>query len=223
MNHIKYFDRNIEGRDFFSTDLHGCYDLLHEKLREVAFDTTKDRLFSGGDWCDRGPDSKHVLDYLSEPWIHSVRANHEEMLIEAYENPYSRQAFEMLYFNGGSWFYEISDAEQKAIYEAFKSLPLGIEIAGKIGIVHAQVPYSDWSRFKEASRIELDYNCKAVAQWSRTKYDRKNDWQEVEGIEKVYVGHTPTDSGEIEKLANVYYCDLGSFFRNKISFIELEY
>lgn len=223
MSHIKYFDRNTEGRDFFTTDLHGCYDLLHQKLREVAFDANKDRLFSGGDWCDRGPDSKHVLDYLSEPWIHSVRANHEEMLIDAYENPDSRQAFEMLYFNGGSWFYEISEAEQKAIYEAFKSLPLGIEIAGKIGIVHAQVPYSDWSKFKEASHIELDYNCKAVAQWSRTKYDRKNDWQEVEGIEKVYVGHTPTDSGAVEKLANVYYCDLGSFFRNKISFIELEY
>lgn len=223
MNHIKYFDRNTEGRDFFTSDLHGCYDLLHEKLREVAFDTSKDRLFSGGDWCDRGPDSKHVLDYLSEPWIHSVRANHEEMLIEAYENPDNRQAFELLYFNGGSWFYEISDSEQKAIYEAFKSLPLGIEIAGKIGIVHAQVPYSDWSKFKEASDIEIEYNCKAVAQWSRTKYDRKNDWEEVEGIEKVFVGHSPTDSLEVEKLANVYYCDLGSFFSNKISFIELEY
>lgn len=97
MSHIKYFDRNTKGRDFFTTDIHGCYDLLHEKLREVAFDANKDRLFSGGDWCDRGPDSKHVLDYLNEPWIHSVRANHEEMLIEAYESPDSRQAFEMLY------------------------------------------------------------------------------------------------------------------------------
>ena len=161
MSHIKYFDRNIEGRDFFCTDLHGCYDLLHEKLREVAFDTTKDRLFSGGDWCDRGLDSKHVLDYLNEPWVHSVRANHEEMLIEAYESPDSRQAFEMLYCNGGSWFYEISEAEQKAIYETFKSLPLGIEIAGKIGIVHAQVPYSDWTKFKEASYVEVEYSCKA--------------------------------------------------------------
>lgn len=222
MNHIKYFERNTEGRDFFTTDLHGCYNLLHQKLREVAFDTNKDRLFSGGDWCDRGPDSKHVLDYLSEPWIHSIRANHEQMLIDAYESGEESNSAAMLAINGGMWFYEISPAEQKAIYETFKSLPLGIEIAGKIGIVHAEVPYGGWDRFKTATKAEIEWNHAAIAQWSRTKYDKSIN-SEVKGIDKVYVGHTPTRTGEVEVLGNVYYSDLGSFFRDKISFIQLEY
>ena len=32
----------FKGRSFFSTDLHGCYDLLHEKLRDVSFNSEKD-------------------------------------------------------------------------------------------------------------------------------------------------------------------------------------
>lgn len=51
---IKTFKENMIGRDFFTTDLHGCYDLLHEQLRLNAFDSTKDRLFVGGDWCRMG-------------------------------------------------------------------------------------------------------------------------------------------------------------------------
>lgn len=222
MSHIVSYGRNLKGRDFFTTDLHGHFDLMHEKLKEVGFDSTKDRLFCGGDWCDRGPDSKYVLDYLCESWIHSVRANHEQMVISAYESPNNRQCYEMLYCNGGEWYYDLTSSEQKAIYEAFKALPLAIEIDGKVGIVHAEVPYNNWDKFKTATKAELDWNVGAVAQWARTRYDKQNISQVV-GIGRVYVGHTPTKSGEIEQLGNVFYCDLGSFFRDKISFIELEY
>lgn len=54
-NHIhQYALRKFKGRTFFVTDVHGCFDLLHEELNKVAFDSSKDLLFSGGDWCDRG-------------------------------------------------------------------------------------------------------------------------------------------------------------------------
>lgn len=220
---IKTFKENMIGRDFFTTDLHGCYDLLHEQLRLNAFDSTKDRLFVGGDWCDRGPDSQYVLDYIYEPWIHSIQANHEKMLIDAYEQGENSNAAGMLAINGGMWFYELSKEKQTAIYEAFKSLPLAIEIEtskGLIGIIHAEVPYGDWEKFRNISDIELEYNGEAVAQWSRTKYD-KQDKSSVKGLYKCFVGHTPTKSGEIEQLGNVFYSDLGSFFRDKISFVEL--
>jgi len=50
MEHIKTLDfTKPKGRVFYTTDSHGCYDLLHEKLKEVAFDSTKDTLISGGD------------------------------------------------------------------------------------------------------------------------------------------------------------------------------
>jgi serine/threonine protein phosphatase 1 len=221
---IKRFEENKIGRDFFTTDIHGSFDLLHEQMRLNAFDTSKDRLFVGGDNADRGPYSDTVLDYIYEPWFISIRSNHEEMLITAYENPTSRSAYEMLYCNGGEWFYDCSPEKQKAVYEAFKSLPLAIEIEnpkGLIGIIHAEVPYGDWEKFRGITKAELEWNGYAIAQWARTKYD-KQDSTPTKGLYKQFSGHTPTNSGEVEQLGNVFYCDLGSFFRHKISFIEIK-
>ena len=228
MNHIKVLDfTKPKGRVFFTTDLHGHYDLLHESLREVAFDSTKDILISGGDWCDRGPDSQHVLDYLNEPWVYSIRANHEQLLIQTVEAGFSGPAARCLYENGGEWFFNLLDQGQmstiKAIYESFKSLPLAIELltpTEKIGIVHAQVPRGCWDKFKVMSTQEMEWEGYAIAQWARTKYD-KSDKGVISGVDFVLSGHTPTNSGEIEQLGNQLYCDLGSFFRGKISFIEV--
>ncbi len=224
MNHIKVLDfTKPKGRVFFTTDLHGHYDLLHDKLRKVAFDSTKDILICGGDWCDRGPYSQHVLDYLNEPWIYSVRANHEQMFIEAYEGDFKNQACQMLVVNGGSWVAFCEDAHLTAIYESFKSLPLAIELhtpTEVIGIIHAQVPSGCWDKFKVMSPQEMEWEGYAIAQWARTKYD-KSDKGVISGVDFVLSGHTPTNSGEIEQLGNQLYCDLGSFFRGKISFIEV--
>ncbi len=113
--------------------------------------------------------------------------------------------------------------KQLAIYNSFKSLPLAIEIEspkGLIGIIHAEVPYGDWEKFRGITKAELEWNGTAVAQWARTKYD-KQDSSDVKGLYKCFVGHTPTDSGEVEQLGNVFYSDLGSFFRHKLCFIEI--
>ena len=220
---IKRFKENTKGRTFYTTDIHGCYDLLHEQMRLHAFDTSKDVLFVGGDLADRGPYSDTVLDYIYEPWFHSIRANHEEMLITAFENPTGRNAYEMLYCNGGEWFYDCTPEKQKAIYEAFKSLPLAIEIEtpnGLIGLIHAQVPFNDWEQFRGITKAELEWNGYAIAQWTRTKYDKK-DTTNVKGLYKCLVGHSPTNSGFIEQLGNTFYCDLGSFFRDKLAFIQI--
>lgn len=215
-----------KGRIFFTSDLHGCYDLLHEKLYEVSFDSSRDILISGGDWADRGVDSKYVLDYLSEPWIHSVRANHEQLVIQTYEDGFIGPAAGCLMANGGEWYFDLNDQDPihaKAIYDTFKSLPLGIELitpTETIGIVHAQCPYNDWNRFKKISADELEWDGMATAQWARSNYDRRDEII-VKGVDRLLVGHTPVNSGEVEVLGNVWYTDLGSFFRNKISFIQL--
>lgn len=221
---IQRFKESKIGRSFYTTDIHGCYDLLHEQMRLHAFDTSKDVLFVGGDLADRGPYSDTVLDYIYEPWFHSIRSNHEEMLITAYENKLLGQAARMLYSNGGEWYWDCSPEKQKAIYEAFKALPLAIEIEspnGLIGLIHAQVPMDDWEKFRNMTQEELEWNGYATAQWARTKYD-KQDTTEVKGLYKCLVGHTPVNSGEVEQLGNTYYCDLGSFFRDKLCFMEIK-
>lgn len=224
MNHVLQVPVNERGRDFFTTDIHGCFDLLVEEMRQHAFSPASgDRLFSSGDWCDRGAQSDQVLEWLNEPWIYSTRANHEQMLIDAYENPNDKHTYEFFYFNGGAWFYDLKPEQQKVIYESFKSLPLAIELltpTEKIGIIHAQVPRGCWNQFKAMSPQELDWEGYSQAQWARTKYD-KSDKGVISGVDFVLSGHTPTKSGEVEQLGNQLYCDLGSFFRGKISFIEV--
>lgn len=227
MSHIKEYDlRGFKGRAFFTTDIHGNFDLLHEKMTEVRFDTSKDLLFVGGDNVDRGPNSDWVIDYINEPWFISVRGNHEEMFLCAYEAGLTESGYSsrMLKVNGGQWAFEETNRHLlDAIFESFYNLPLAVEIITenkRVGIVHAEVPYGDWKLFKKCEGAELSPNAEAVAQWARTKYDRKNP-SVVKNIDEVYVGHTPTDSGEIESLGNVHYCDLGAFFRNKLSFIQI--
>lgn len=214
---------NHEGRILFTTDLHGHYDLLHEQLKLVSFDSTKDILIIGGDLCDRGPDSQHVLDYLNEPWVHCIRGNHEQLLIAAYEEDFCGPSTNCLLRHGGIWIANISDDLMKAIYESFKSLPLAIELltpTEKIGIIHAQCPYNNWDEFKKMTGAELDYNGYATAQWARTNYDKQASIQ-IKGVDRLIVGHSPTKSGEVEVYGNTTYADLGSFFRGKISFIQL--
>jgi len=223
--HIHQYDlRDFKGRIFFTTDVHGHFDLLHEKLREVSFNADTDILFVGGDLTDRGPDSKYVLDYLYEPWLHSIQANHEDLFISAKEENWQGQATSCLVANGGSWVAFLEDREMEAIYQAFKELPLSIELLlpsdVKVGIVHGDCPYNDWDEWTNITKAEFDWNGKATAQWSRRNIDRGLPVN-VKGADFILTGHSPTESGEIEKLGNQIFCDLGSFFRGKLAMIEL--
>ncbi len=226
-NHVAQYDlRNHEGRIFFVSDLHGHYSLLHEALRDVAFDSSKDLLFSGGDWTDRHIDSQYVLDYINEPWIHSVQGNHEAMYIEGFEahwHPNNRSVM-TLKAHGGEWIWRCDDLTKILIHEAFCSMPLGIELLlpndTLVGIVHAEVPYNDWNQFLCAKPEEVMWNDKATAQWARSWYKKRYQGN-VKGVDFVLVGHTPTESGNIEKLGNMIFTDSGAPWNKRINFIEL--
>jgi len=212
-----------KGRIFFSTDIHGHFDLLHEAMKEVAFDSSKDILILGGDCCDRGPDSEHVLTYLDNPWVYCISGNHEALLIGAYEEGFEGWNTNCLLSNGGVWIAGIDEAALADIYHHFKSLPAAIELhtpTEKIGVIHAQCPYNNWDEMLKMTEAEWVYDGEAKAQWARTNY-KNESLCNVKGVDRLLVGHTPTDSGEVEVYGNTWYCDLGSFFRGKISFIQL--
>lgn len=218
---------NHEGSVWFTTDIHGHFDLLNEQLQLQAFDATKDLLVVGGDNCDRGPCSDWILDYINEPWYISVRGNHEQMVVDYIESlalgeEYrENEAARMLYHNGGEWFFDQPWSKQMAIYESFKSLPLGIELKfekGVVGVVHAQCPWSDWGQFKEMSWEGAE----STAIWARSKYDfpERFDYS-VQGVDYLLSGHTPTKSGDIEWVGNQVYADTGCFFSGKLAFIQV--
>lgn len=70
-------------------DLHGRYDLLYHALLKIGQRESTGTVVFLGDYVDRGPQSKEIVDRLIQGpppgwnWV-CLRGNHEDMLLEAY-------------------------------------------------------------------------------------------------------------------------------------------
>uniref|UniRef100_UPI003342B519 metallophosphoesterase n=1 Tax=Castellaniella defragrans TaxID=75697 RepID=UPI003342B519 len=205
---IQRFERNKVGRDFAVGDIHGHFTRLNAALDAVGFDPAKgDRLFSVGDLVDRGPECEKAIDWLAEPWFHAVRGNHEDIAIRyAKGNPVDRAIYSR---NGGDWFMALRSLTQKRFGAAFDDLPYAIEVeteGGIVGIVHANVPTSDWQFLGE----ELLFNryARDRVMWDRGRIEA-GDESEVVNIRAVVVGHTPLK--HVIQLGNVIHIDTGGW------------
>jgi serine/threonine protein phosphatase 1 len=74
-------------RQFAISDIHGYLNTFKALLERIAF-SPEDELFLLGDFIDRGPDSKGVIDHVKAlkaagHHIHCLRGNHEQMAIDA--------------------------------------------------------------------------------------------------------------------------------------------
>jgi serine/threonine protein phosphatase 1 len=76
-------------RHFAIGDIHGCIDSLRSLVDYVA-PGSGDTLVTLGDYVDRGPDSRAVLDFVIDYGetnnLVPLRGNHEIMLLDAREN-----------------------------------------------------------------------------------------------------------------------------------------
>ena len=71
-------------------DIHGCSQTLMVLLENLLKVTKHDQLYFLGDYIDRGPDGKGVIDYLmklqkEEYNVFFIKGNHEDMCVKAYE------------------------------------------------------------------------------------------------------------------------------------------
>lgn len=208
---VKTFSRNVMGKDYVVGDIHGCFDLLSERLYEIGFDKTKDRLFSVGDLVDRGPKSAEVDKWLAYTWFHAVRGNHEQFCIESMHD---NEAAENHFYNGGQWFHELSDSEKHKYAELFNNLPYIIEIEtvnGKVGIVHAECPIDDWNVFVVSDDEDS-------AMWGRDRFLHRDD-SIVKWIDKIYVGHSPVD--DVLVAGNHIYIDNGAVFCGELTIVDI--
>lgn len=195
---IKYFEKNELGKDYVVGDIHASFSKLKRSL-DYFFNPEVDRLFCTGDLVDRGHEHDMLMYWLELPWFHSVRGNHEDMIMKSRGD--ETQAY-LSRINGGQWFIDLSRIEQDKILAHFNKLPLGIEIAGRFGIVHADVN-TEWDTFKKTPQLFEE-----IALWSRLRISGRYYDEPVKGIERLYVGHTPTS---IEQIQNVYYMDNGAW------------
>lgn len=76
----------MEKHTYAFSDLHGMYDLWAQ-IRDYA--QPQDTLIFLGDAIDRGPDGIKIMqELLDDPRVIYIRGNHEDMMIDAWENPF---------------------------------------------------------------------------------------------------------------------------------------
>jgi serine/threonine protein phosphatase 1 len=69
------------------SDIHGCYKTFRTLVEERIHLSTEDRLYLLGDYIDRGPSARKVIDYIIEIkkngyHVDALRGNHEQIMLD---------------------------------------------------------------------------------------------------------------------------------------------
>ncbi len=167
-------------------DIHGCLKTFNKLLEQISY-SKEDTLYLLGDYIDRGPDSKGVMDRILELQgsgytVHTLRGNHEQMMMDAALD-YSH--LKMWLVNGGAEalesFGEVSIEDMEPKYKQFLADTQFYFEVGNYLLVHAGLNLSIDDPFSDTDAML----------WLRRKYT-------VRFRDKTVVhGHTPTALKEI--------------------------
>lgn len=161
-------------RRFAIPDIHGCARTFAALLFDALRIKMSDTIYLLGDFTDRGPRSREVIDLIWELQdrgfkIHPIRGNHDEMLLQSCT---SLDHLRLWMLNGGRATLESfgveGPCEIPAAYRKFlSSLPCFLELEDFI-LVHAGLnfqvadPFSDreamlWTRSVETEPARIGY------------------------------------------------------------------
>lgn len=197
-------------------DLHGCYHLLLDQLRDNRFDPWRDLLICVGDLIDRGPDSLTCLQLLEKKWFKSVVGNHEQMAMDALSFD-DRMLWE---FNGGDWFCRLpADQRQQAerALIACQHLPYILEVHCHNGvniIAHADYPASKYTWLNPVD--------KEAVLWRRDRINAhlSGKGKIISGADHFWFGHTPLKQRLDVK--NQHYIDTGAVFGGTLTMVKIQ-
>ncbi len=181
------------------SDIHGCLQTFKDLLKQLNF-SKQDTLYLLGDYIDRGPDSKGVIDYIWEMQrsgyeVYCLKGNHEQMMVESSYNLPTQSAW--LRYGGwetiGSFdVTRMADVPQEYL-EWMHQLPHYLEVDNYL-LVHAGLDFSSGDPMDDEEGML----------WARGWYkyiDR--DWM---GEQIVIHGHTPISEEMVRiGLRGVYY------------------
>ena len=204
----------MKERIFAIGDIHGCLDRLQRLLDTIPFQGKSDRLAFIGDYIDRGPDSKGVVDLVIKlrnkyPNTICIKGNHEAMLLDYLEG----RERELYIMNGGEdtlESYNIARGQNAlSIFprdhlDFFRSLPFFFETEEYI-FVHAGL------RPKVSLHDQKPYDMIWI---------RENFYCSKAVFEKTVVfGHTPFQKPLV--LPDKIGIDTGAVYGNKLTCVEL--
>ena len=219
---VKVWNKEIKGKLYAVGDIHGCYNLLMSRLKEIGFDFENDLLVAVGDLVDRGNQNVECISLIDEPWFTSVKGNHEDLVIMGDIN---RSYFNCHIQNGGEWFYDLDYQVQREIIKKLKTLPIALEISHngkKFGFVHGHIEQNNWDEFKETFTQEPTAfrDPSELAMWGRDRLDEeKKQYTCVSGVDAVIMGHTVTQKPC--KRDNCYWIDTGAVHWGTMTILDL--
>ena len=196
-------------------DVHGCATELRTLLNQLPLTPDSTIVFIG-DYIDRGPQSKEVVDTILElsrsHRVIPLMGNHESMLLDFLADPQSEGAG-MFIYNGGSATLASYGNDRGEFHipdthlAFFKDLPL-IHQTDRYFFVHAGVPNIPL----EALDVEK-YRLQML--WIRKPFHRSDfTWSR-----KIVHGHTPV--AEVELCRNRINIDTGCALNRYLTAIEL--
>lgn len=78
----------MKNRTLVISDIHGCYDEFNLLLKKVEYNPLEDELILLGDYCDRGFQTKEVIEHvilLHEEWgVTALLGNHDQMMLDSF-------------------------------------------------------------------------------------------------------------------------------------------
>lgn len=191
-------------RVYSITDVHGMKELLVKALKMIEEREKKATVVFTGDYVDRGPDSKGVVDLLmrgprrhEDKWV-VLKGNHEDMMVGALLGQYPLRWW---LDNGGdkalaSWGGDVPDE----VLKWMSRLRLSWQ-HGHYFFVHAGV----------RPGVSLHHQSRKVMLWIR---DGFLNWEGDFGKHVVH-GHTPVEKAEV--LKNRTNLDTGAMWSGVLS------
>ena len=175
------------------SDIHGCLNTFKALLQQISF-SKKDHLFLIGDFIDRGPYSKGVIDYVwklqaAGHTITCIKGNHEQMMLDSLVN--LNQARNWLHHGGTQTLDSFGVDDLKKVTKKYirwmQNLP-SFAIKDDYIFVHAGLNFDMPNPMKGAESMI----------WIRNWYtDINYQWL---GKRIIVHGHTPMKKTEIEEM-----------------------
>ena len=195
-------------------DIHGCARELELLIAQIS-PTSNDTVVFLGDYIDRGPDSKGVVDLIlnlkTKTNVVALKGNHEQLFIDFLESPQSPGAGVFILNGGGATLasypgpggsFEIPERH----IEFFYGLKLFHQTDTHF-FVHAGVPMKDLD--------EITVDDENALLWSRQPFlSSEHLWTKM-----IVHGHTPVEHPEIR--SNRINLDTGCVYNGYLTALEL--
>ena len=199
---------------WFIGDIHGEIQLLNRLLEAIIRHEPQELVFVG-DYIDRGPYSREVVEKLMKPGFPAVclMGNHELMMLSALEDiAFGYNPMELWYFNGAeatlqsfgfSGFYSFQSRMEPRYLKFFRSLRMshvvepgaGLRILATHAGVSPEIPVADQLLLKDYQDLQQYLRDKQVDLGDSFLWTREAFFNSPASLWKGYLvvhGHTPT-------------------------------